>query len=234
MRSAGPVCFPAFDKRTWDCPCDDSFATPQLDDKELRGFARAAWTSASDRESVWPDSPGARDSFFYDREFAKLLTPARSPSDIMRRGSLFDPEARSTQSPSLGSAILATGSGCSTNGPRFLASGSGGYAMRQAMVTPSFSAAPPSAAAPSSIAGRFGIRDHAAAQLAKPDVHAARPQGVVRTLDFSAEAIPLSPCAPRRPGRRLLDDSPVWRLEGPDKAVAKSQCRWSEAGGHYG
>lgn len=100
----------------WGCPADDSFGTPQ---RETQAPHReTGWTPQSSSPSwlrtppsVVDDGRGA-DTYFADRERRASLTPARSPSDILRRGSLFDP------SPSRSSSNSATPSATTPSAAR--------------------------------------------------------------------------------------------------------------------
>jgi len=103
--------FPAMTKAMWECPADDSFSTPETAGQlphegaaGLSGTPPPGWTPSS-QDFVWltprraGDGRGV-DAFFSERERRGLLTPARSPGDFMRRGSLFDPCATGSSSHS--------------------------------------------------------------------------------------------------------------------------------------
>mmetsp|Transcript_37425 Transcript_37425/g.67622 ORF Transcript_37425/g.67622 Transcript_37425/m.67622 type:complete len:587 (+) Transcript_37425:76-1836(+) len=89
------IAFPAFTQATWDCPEEDSFGTPRSEVSLLK--RGAGWTPGTEEPS-WlirteERSAGRRDGYFAEREHKGLLTPAGTPSDVMQRGPLFDPDA---------------------------------------------------------------------------------------------------------------------------------------------
>eukprot|EP00931_Biecheleriopsis_adriatica_P065072 TRINITY_DN39695_c0_g1_i1.p1 TRINITY_DN39695_c0_g1~~TRINITY_DN39695_c0_g1_i1.p1 ORF type:complete len:602 (-),score=69.45 TRINITY_DN39695_c0_g1_i1:17-1822(-) len=96
------IAFPAFTQATWDCPEDDSFGTPRSDTSYVsplsRGQRRSGWTPGTADDLSWQTRTDERsgqpvDGFFAERERRGLLTPAGTPSDVMQRGPLFDPDA---------------------------------------------------------------------------------------------------------------------------------------------
>jgi len=88
--------FPAISQAMWECSPHDPFGTPEVEDALSPG-GLVGWTPASfemsrlDPQSCSVEEGKGVDAYFADRERRGLLTPARSPSDLMRRGSLFDP-----------------------------------------------------------------------------------------------------------------------------------------------
>jgi len=88
------IAFPAFTQATWDCPEEDSFGTPRSDISPLK--RGSGWTPGTEEPS-WlartEERRGRRDLYFAEREHKGLLTPAGTPSDVMQRGPLFDPDA---------------------------------------------------------------------------------------------------------------------------------------------
>mmetsp|Transcript_107738 Transcript_107738/g.343882 ORF Transcript_107738/g.343882 Transcript_107738/m.343882 type:complete len:861 (+) Transcript_107738:110-2692(+) len=107
------IAFPEMVDALWECPRDDSFGTPTSDTFPAAGTSfekaggRSAWTpgSGQTRSSLLSWSAGSHaDAYFADRERLGLLTPARSPSDLMKRGGLLlDGSSSSAASSSRGS-----------------------------------------------------------------------------------------------------------------------------------
>lgn len=107
------IAFPEMVDALWECPCDDSFGTPTSDTFPAAGTSfekaggRSTWTpgSGQTRSSLLSWSAGSHaDAYFADRERLGLLTPARSPSDLMKRGGLLlDGSSSSAGSSSRGS-----------------------------------------------------------------------------------------------------------------------------------
>lgn len=96
--------FPAMAEAMWSCPVDESFSTPQ---RETRAPQReTGWTPQSGSPSLLrtpcsiADEDRGADVYFAERERRASLTPARSPSDILRRGSLFEPSPSRSSSHS--------------------------------------------------------------------------------------------------------------------------------------
>lgn len=110
LRRRDRVAFPHMTPAMWDFAPDDPFDTPQGSaGTPLRGGAQySGWTPVSEFSRFTPASGfteegGRADVWFAERERRGLVTPARTPSDLMRRGPLYDPDASSSSSSSWGS-----------------------------------------------------------------------------------------------------------------------------------
>jgi len=87
----------------WDFSLNDTFGTPQSEGSPLQEQAATPWRVASSKEVSWltPTHNSAlvelsAETYFVNREHLGLVTPARSPCDFLRRGSLYNPDYSST------------------------------------------------------------------------------------------------------------------------------------------
>eukprot|EP00929_Paragymnodinium_shiwhaense_P059757 TRINITY_DN29907_c0_g1_i1.p1 TRINITY_DN29907_c0_g1~~TRINITY_DN29907_c0_g1_i1.p1 ORF type:complete len:677 (-),score=67.38 TRINITY_DN29907_c0_g1_i1:456-2486(-) len=107
------IAFPAMSPGMWQCSPNDSFETPGSTSswpvKENIVVASSSWTPGSQASFSWlsPSNMSCVDSgdaYFAEQERKGIVTPGRSPSDILRRGSLYDPNQTGTSSSSCCSA----------------------------------------------------------------------------------------------------------------------------------
>lgn len=112
------IAFPTMTQAMWECSPGDTFDTPGSGGTPLgiNAWTPAGFTSpAITSPEINGNSDGA-DAYFAERECLGLITPATSPSDILRRGSLYDPNHVSS-SPSSTASFMPRSSCSVTPSP---------------------------------------------------------------------------------------------------------------------
>mmetsp|Transcript_13530 Transcript_13530/g.36532 ORF Transcript_13530/g.36532 Transcript_13530/m.36532 type:complete len:316 (-) Transcript_13530:289-1236(-) len=110
VRRSDRVAFPAMTTATWQYSDNEPFDTPEskgtpecrlaASEWLARGWLSPAFRSGGGLCAPPSASSAEADEYFAERERHGLRTPARTPSDFVRRGSLYDPNGGSSCSSS--------------------------------------------------------------------------------------------------------------------------------------